>query len=209
MQKFFVPVLIVALFLALVWGAFFWDPAPDPPDSTGDVVLSKPPAGGDFTLQSYRGPVSLREMRGKVIALYFGYTKCPDICPTTLGYLSLALNELSPDERPQVQALFISVDPERDSLEGLRDYGEYFHTGILGITGTPEQVARVAEQYGAGYRKVEQDSAAAYSVDHSSDLYLIDTEGRLRESLPYGTTPARILELFRELIQQDAGAPLS
>ncbi|HEB95969.1 MAG TPA: SCO family protein [Sedimenticola thiotaurini] len=190
-------ILVVSLALALAWVMVSWHPG----ENDGGH-LSGPPKGGDFVLQSADGPVSLEQLRGKVVVLYFGYTWCPDICPTSLGLLSAALNELSTQELARFQALFISVDPERDSVERLREYAAYFHPAILGVTGTPEQLQRVARQYGAAYRIVRQDSAAGYLVDHSADLYVIDKQGRLRETLHHGTPPERILEVLKRYLAE-------
>jgi len=160
-----------------------------------------PNLGDDFTLQSAAGPVSLSDYRGKVVVLYFGYAFCPDVCPTSLGLLSLAFNKLSQDELNDVQAFFISVDPERDTVEKLEKYVGVFHPSIMGITGTPEEIAEVARIYGAIYMKVElPGSALGYSVDHSSRYYLIDREGVARELIPHGTSPEDIVVSLREVL---------
>ncbi|MCP3868576.1 MAG: SCO family protein [Gammaproteobacteria bacterium] len=203
MAKRLLPGLILALFLALIWAAFFWEPVLQDADDTApqEALSMAPPGGGGFELRSSLGPVTLELLRGKVVTLYFGYTKCPDICPTSMGYLGLALNELSPDELAQVQALFISVDPERDTLERLKSYGEYFHPGILGVTGSAEEIAVVAEKFGAGYRRVEQLTPSSYTIDHTSDIYVIDREGELVERLAYGLPPGKILDALRNVLR--------
>jgi len=208
MQRYLPHGLIVVLMLLLIWAVFFWDPSIKSPESEvvsredAEPAVAEAPTGGDFTLQSFSGPVSLNALRGKVVALFFGYTRCPDVCPMSLGYLGLAFNELSPDERVQVQGLFVSVDPERDTLDRLKDYGEYFHPRILGITGEPAEVSEIAGRYGAGYRKVEQELTAGYTIDHTADIYLIDRQGRLRQSISHGTPPGRILDGIRELLRE-------
>ncbi len=192
--------LIVVLAGLLVWVTVSWDPSAQH-RAIERAGISVAPKGGDFTLQSHLGPISLKELRGKVVVLYFGYTWCPDICPTSLGYLSSALNELSADELGRVQALFVSVDPERDTLDRLKTYGEYFHQNILGVTGTPQQLDQVAVRYGAAYRKVVQEkSEMGYVVDHSADLYLIDSQGVLRQSIAHGTPPEEIFKAIRGLL---------
>ncbi len=165
-------------------------------------IIAEVPRGGDFTLNSHRGEVALSALRGKVVVLYFGYTWCPDICPTSLGFLAGALNELSADELERLQVLFISVDPERDTLERLKAYGEYFHPSILGVTGSPEAVAKTAKLYGAAYSVAKQESAMGYAVDHSADLYMIDPLGHLAGKLPHGTPPSEMLAALRELLAQ-------
>ncbi len=175
-----------------------WDPVPDQAAPHQALDLAQPPTGGDFTLRSEEGPVSLADFRGKVVLVYFGYTWCPDICPLNLGYLRLALDSLTPEEREQVQVIFISVDPERDTPERLREYTAYFAPDFLGLTGTPEQVAQTAALYGAAYRRGEEGgSAMGYSVDHSAFTYLLDRSGALQQALEHATPPERIATAIR------------
>jgi len=190
-------ILILILGGLLAWLALLWEPAPDPELCETTPVLEAAPQGGDFTLQSAQGPVSLADFRGQVVLLYFGYTWCPDICPTNLGLTSLALESLTAEELARVQSLFVSVDPERDSPQRLAEYAEYFHPKILGLTGSLEQVTQVTRLFGAAFRKVEQPSAAEYVLDHSADTYLIDPTGRLAEILPHGASPEQIVIQIR------------
>ncbi len=163
--------------------------------------IEEAPPGGDFTLQSADGPVSLQDFRGKVVLLYFGYTKCPDVCPTSLSYLTQALNDLTEDELKEVQGIFISVDPKRDTPQALKEYVEYFHPNIVGITGSAEEVADVAALYGARYYEVElEGSAFGYSVNHSAVTYLITPDGTLRFIFPHGTPPKVIVEAIRYVL---------
>lgn len=160
------------------------------------------PAGGDFVLQSDNGPVALADYRGKIVIVYFGYAFCPDICPTSLGLLSLALRKLSDNELNQVQPIFISVDPERDTVERLKTYAGAFHPKIIGLTGNPVDIASVAQNYGAVYMKVEMpDSAMGYAVDHSSKYYLIDRSGVLSQEIMHGTDPEEIARIIKVALQ--------
>ena len=138
--------------------------------------------GGDFTLpSSLDRPVSLSEFRGQVVILFFGYTACPDICPTTMVRVQQALKELDPDVEAQVQPLFISVDPERDTPEQLQGYVTYFHPRFIGLTGSLDELKAVARQYGAFFAKdTRTETAAGYLVAHSGYVYLLDGEGELR-----------------------------
>jgi protein SCO1/2 len=157
--------------------------------------------GGDFTLQSLSGPISLSDFKGQVAALYIGYTNCPDVCPTSLAIISQALNDLSSEELEQVQPLFVSVDPERDTPERLAEYSQFFHPRIIGMTGTKKDVDLVVDRYGAFYRKVEmKDSALGYTVDHSSRIYLIDKQGELSNTLGHGTMPSEVVAEIRKLL---------
>lgn len=193
MSRLWLPITLVVLLAGVLgWLLEGWDPS-------GERVRSIP-SGGDFTLQSDLGPVSLRDFRGSVVTLYFGYTWCPDICPTSLAAQMQAIAGLAPSEAERVRPLFISVDPARDSVGHLRTYADYFHPRLLGLTGSPEDLARVAASYGAVYRIAQVQSAADYAVDHSADLYVIDAEGRLFATLPHGTTPTAIRDVLRDAL---------
>lgn len=187
--------IIVLLGLIFGWVTLFWQPASDQPHST--IPLAAAPTGGDFTLQSANGPVSLHDFHGKVVLVYFGYTFCPDICPTSLAFASQALSALNHEELAHTQMLFISVDPERDTPEKLKEYGAFFHPNILGLTGTPEVIATTAKLYGASYRKQDTGSAGGYVVDHSSSTYVVDPNGKLTATLPHGTTPSDVVSAIR------------
>lgn len=160
-----------------------------------------PGLGGDFTLQGLSGPISLSDFKGKVSILYIGYTHCPDVCPTALAIISQGLKELSREELEQVQPLFVSVDPERDTPERLAEYSQFFHPTIIGLTGTKKDVDLVVNRYGAFYRKAElKDSAMGYAVDHSSRIYLINKKGQLSKTLMHDTMPNEVLAELRQLL---------
>ncbi|MCW8880805.1 MAG: SCO family protein [Sedimenticola sp.] len=205
MKKVLLLGLITLFAGALIWMLLFWQPATQlqKSDAISTLAIAEAPKGGDFILNSYKGEVDLKSLRGQVVVIYFGYTWCPDICPTSLGFLSAALEELTPEEQDKIQVLFISVDPERDSLEHLKSYGEYFHRKILGVTGTHEQLKRVANLYGAAYRLVKSDSSADYVVDHSADLYVVNQQGQLQTVIRHGTQPKQILAVLRGLINNN------
>jgi protein SCO1/2 len=118
-----------------------------------------------------------------------------------------ALSGLSADELGQVEAIFVSVDPERDTVEKLKDYAAYFHPKIVGVTGTGDELAALARDYGASYRKQEVGSQGGYVVDHSSFTYLIDRRGGLAGSLPHGTAAPRVVEEIRRLLNETPAAP--
>jgi protein SCO1/2 len=200
-------VLTAAVGAALIWTAFFWQPQPPAGPPHAAQPLASAPVGGDFVLRSAGGPVALKDRRGKVVLLYFGYTFCPDICPTSLALVAQALSGLKAEELGRVEAIFISVDPERDTVGKLKDYAAYFHPKILGVTGTPEELASVARGYGASYRKQDIGSRGGYAVDHSSFTYLIDPKGKLAASLPHGTPAARVVEEIRRLLEAPSAPP--
>lgn len=167
------------------------------------LVSNQAPTGGNFTLQGSQGKVSLHDYTGKIVLLYFGYTTCPDICPTNLGNLSSAMNQLSEAERQQVQVLMITVDPERDTSEKLSVYLPYFHPSFKGLVGTAEQTADIAKRYGAIYQKAAiGEGALAYAVDHSAFTYLIDARGKLVTQLPHATTGDEFVTAIRSQLAQ-------
>ena len=192
--------LSTLLLTALVWLAFFWHPDQSP------VPLSRPvdntAQGGDFRLDSPDGPVALNDFRGKVVAIYFGYTFCPDVCPTSLVALAQAFTELTPAELDKTKGLFISVDPQRDTLEVLKIYVPYFHPSITGLRGSEAQIAEIATRYGVRYMKQKANSDGQYPVDQSSFTYLIGPDGKLAASLPHGTLPPEIVAKIRALLPQ-------
>ncbi len=156
------------------------------------------PGGGDFTLHDGDHAVSLSDYKGKVVLLFFGYTSCPDVCPTSLALMSAALKKLDDKERSQVKVLFISVDPDRDTPEKLREYTKYFHPEILGITGSKTEIDKVVKQYGAAYKKVDSDSAMGYLVDHSASIFVIDKNGKFVDMLPHGLPVESILKVIHD-----------
>ena len=190
------PALAGLIVLALLAGVLLIDPAQR--EKTPFASM-----GGDFTLESANGPVSLADYRGKYVIIYFGYTSCPDICPTSLGALSQAMKQLTPGELERIQGLFISVDPERDTLDKLQAYARYFHPSMIGITGSLETLNQVASQYGVYFHKVEiENSSMGYAVDHSSTIFLVDPEGKLKEMIQHSDSPGTILKQIRKVMQE-------
>lgn len=155
---------------------------------------------GNFTLHDGEHDIQLSDYKGKAVFIFFGYTSCPDVCPTSLAFMSGALKELTQEELEKVQVLFISVDPDRDTAEKLRSYTEYFHPQIRGISGTKQEIDKVVEQYNASYKMVESDSAMGYLVDHTASFYVVDTQGKLVNLLPHGLPVKQITGVIRDLI---------
>ena len=159
--------------------------------------------GGDFSLIGKDGWVSLADFRGKVVAIYFGYTKCPDVCPTNLSFISSAINELRPEEKKNFQSIFISVDPGRDSPDILSEYVKYFDDEMIGLSAAPDDLDPVVAQYGAYYEKVPySNSALMYGVDHTSETYIVGKDGALFAILPHATKSENILATIREAMKQ-------
>lgn len=167
-------------------------------NTTRNSATSPLPQGGDFTLQGVNGPVNLHDFRGKTVVLYFGYTACPDICPTSMATLKAALGQLDAAEVQQVQGLFVSVDPERDTLEHIQRYVSYFHPNLVGVSGEQAQLQEITRRYNVFYRKVDvPGSAMAYTIDHSAILYVIDKQGQVREQVQHAVPPAELTTAIR------------
>lgn len=143
----------------------------------------EPERGGDFTLLSNNGAVSLEQFRGKIVLLFFGFTSCPDICPIALSVISRVLNQLTAEERDQVNALFVSLDPGRDTPELLQKYSAYFHPNIIGVTDRLERINQVTGKYGIVFeKKAMSSSPIGYVISHSPDILVVNRKGQLLKS---------------------------
>ena len=173
------------------------------PQTQEETIIDVKGRGGEFSLIGKDGWVSLSDFRGKVTAIYFGYTKCPDVCPTNLSFLSSAISHLSPEEKKMFQSIFISVDPGRDSPEVLAEYVKYFDDEMIGLSAAPDDLDPVVVQYGAFYEKVPySNSALMYGVDHTSETYIAGKDGKLFAILPHATKSEKILATIRQAMQE-------
>jgi protein SCO1/2 len=151
--------------------------------------------GKDFTLTDHTGKKrALADFRGKVVVVFFGYTHCPDVCPTTLADLRVAREQLGED-RKRVQVLFVTVDPERDTRELLANYVPAFDPSFLGLYGDPAATARVAKEFKVFYQKVPGKTPENYTVDHTAGSYVFDPQGRLRLLVRPGNVPNLVADL--------------
>lgn len=156
--------------------------------------------GGPFTLQTKKGPFSLSDVEGKVSVVYFGFLSCTEACPASIGVVQAAYKQLNDDERNGVQFLFISVDPERDSLEDLYDFGDYYDNDLIALTGTREEIDQVTSDYGVFFELTDlEGSALGYTVDHSSRFYMIDKSGELFTTMSHSTTPSELAARIKQL----------
>ena len=184
------------------WG-FRERPVPPPALPGGEIpVTAALSIGGDFTLV---GPdskaVTLADYRGRFVLMFFGYRYCPDICPTELAKVGAALDGLGEAERARVAALFITIDPERDTPAALREYTALFHPAIHGLTGTAEQIALAAKRYRVFYEKrPEGRGPDDYLMDHSAFLYLLGPDGQPRLLFTPGATPEVITARLHALL---------
>lgn len=188
MKKTIILVLFPILLAAVAW--FF-------------VIPSVERNKYDFTLNSADGPVSLSDFRGKkAVAVYFGYTFCPDICPTTFSNLTGAMKLLPPEDAAQMQVIFISVDPKRDTLQNLKEYVQYFHPSYIGVTGTQAQIDEVVSRYdGTQYTFIEGGSdAMGYTVGHTSYVYFFDKQGNFSSRLNHSIDPTETMQHMQKAL---------
>jgi protein SCO1 len=143
----------------------------------------------------------LSEMRGKVVLLFFGYTSCPDVCPTTLAELDQALEKLGAQNAKQVQVLFVTVDPQRDTPEHVQEYVDHFNQDFIGLSGTESDLANVWNNYGVFRETVEGSSAAGYIVNHTARVTLIDQAGNMRVSFAFDTPVEDIVHDLKLFLQ--------
>lgn len=202
------PGLVAAAVIALLLLAVGWlamqrtSPAPVAEEAGRAEPLiagaySPPHEAPDFTLAGSNGSdVTLSSYRGKVVLLTFGFTNCAAVCPTTLATLAQARKKLGAGAEG-VQVLYVTVDPERDSVARMKDYLAAFDPGFVGATGTPERLASVRQMYGV--TATRQGTGADYAMAHTSSIFLIDRAGKLRALMPYGHDPADFVHDIRYL----------
>jgi len=153
----------------------------------------------DFSLTDQHGNAfHLRDLRGKVVLVFFGYTRCPDVCPIELQHMATALRNLA-DDAQHARGLFITLDPENDRPEILAQYLDYFGAGLVGLTGDRQQLDAVAGQFRVSYKK-NLLSQNRYTLDHTANLFVIGPDGRLDTVVPFGFPAAHIEMLLRKMI---------
>jgi len=162
------------------------------------------PVDTSFSLTDHHGkPRTHEDFRGKLLIVYFGYLFCPDVCPTDLQAIAEALDRLG-SNGDAVQPLFITIDPGRDTSEKLADYVPLFHARLIGLTGSPADVRRVAHGYKVFYAKASAAGVPDYVLDHSAFIYLVDADGRYVGFLPPGTSADRLVEAVRPHLVRSA-----
>jgi cytochrome oxidase Cu insertion factor (SCO1/SenC/PrrC family) len=169
-----------------------------------DVVMwNREPIGGSFTLVDHNGVRRTdADFRGKLMLVYFGFSSCPDICPTDLQAIGLALDQLG-NAGEEVQPVFITVDPERDTPQLLADYVPMFHPRLIGLSGDATSIREAASAYRVYYAKVPRTDGSNYTVDHSGFIYLMDRGGQYLGFFPPGTPPDRMTEVIRPLLGRE------
>jgi cytochrome oxidase Cu insertion factor (SCO1/SenC/PrrC family) len=187
--------LLVAASL-FVCGLAVAEEQPSAAQMMDDLMYGRGSVGGPFTLTDQTGKLrSDTDFRGKLMIVYFGYTYCPDVCPTDLMAITQALDALGP-AADGVQPIFITIDPERDTRL-LADYISAFHRSFVGLTGSPDEIRRVANAYKAFYVKVQDERSGDYSIDHAGVIYLMGRNGEYLGFMPPQTNPDRLAEILR------------
>jgi protein SCO1/2 len=182
------------LFIALVVGlAALWFANPRGPTSTGTALI-----GGPFALTDHTGKrVSEKDFAGKYMLIFYGYTFCPDICPSTLQVVSAALDKMAADAEP-ITPVFVTIDPERDTVAVMKDYVANFHPRMVGLTGTPDEIAAMAKQWRVYYGKPKgEEGKSDYLMDHATFLYLMGPDGKFVKVFEYTTDVAALAEGLR------------
>ena len=169
-----------------------------------DILMwNREPVGGPFAVTDQAGHARTdKEFRGSLMLVYFGFTYCPDVCPTDLQAIALALDKLGPDG-DQVQPIFITVDPERDTAAHLAEYVPLFHPRLIGLTGSDDAIRKVADAYKVYYTRVPLKDGD-YTVDHTAYIYLMDRDGNYLGFFPPGTSADRMVEIIRPRLAEPA-----
>lgn len=192
--------ILIPLGLLLGGGVTLWTRSA-PPERPAMVDPAEDATYGELYVDSDQGPLRLSDLRGQVVLVYFGYTACPDICPTTLATTAAAVEELPPEQATQVTAMFVSVDPKRDTPALLGDYARYFNPRFVAGTAEPAAISEMAADWGVAFAESRVgDGAMEYTVDHSTSSYLVDKQGQMVRVVPHGTPPAVLAGWMRELL---------
>lgn len=196
------PVIVLfTLLIAVVGGLVVLEANRD--EGEGLVPVQVPPVGGPFTLVDHTGKtVTDKDFRGSYLLIFFGYTFCPDVCPTNLSTVSDALDIIGEELAAKVTPIFVSVDTERDTPEVLADYIVNFHPRLVGLTGNREQILDVAKSYRVYFAKSGEtkDDAEAYLIDHSAITYLVGPDGKFVRHFPHGISPEIMAERLRQVL---------
>lgn len=198
------PVTLGTVLLGAIIGItiLVWPVLQKNSEETAALIISTDrPTGGEFNLQTSDGNIQLKDFSGKLTLIYFGYTFCPDICPTNLGNLSMAYQQLSQTEKEKLAILFISVDPERDTPERLNQYVSYFDMNAIGATADMQHITAISRNYGVVFAHHKENAEDdTYPVDHSAFTYIVDAQGNLQTQLPHATTPDGFIKAIRQYL---------
>jgi protein SCO1/2 len=170
------------------------------PTTLNGTQIDPPKVVSDFTLSADSGPLRLSDLHGRLVVVYFGYTYCPDICPATLSKINKALDRLGKDA-DRFEVVMVTVDPERDTAEKLGAYVRKFNPEFIGLSGTLDEIAAAAKEFGIYYEKKEVSTSAKYLVDHTASVLVLDAEGRISLIWPYEIETAQMASDLRVLLK--------
>jgi cytochrome oxidase Cu insertion factor (SCO1/SenC/PrrC family) len=157
--------------------------------------------GGDFQLTDQNNQTfNLQQLRGKVVMMFFGYTSCPEVCPTELSKMVSTLRELG-DDANKVQAVFVSIDPERDTVKKIHNYLQAFDSNLIGLTGSMKEVDKVASQYKVSYRAMKS-MGEDYHVQHNANIFVLNGAGELDTIIPYGFPYAHVTKVVSSILNK-------
>jgi protein SCO1/2 len=187
---------LIAVVIVAAAAAYFWTARQNPAGESAGALI-----GGPFELTSNSGErVTDKTYAGRYMLVYFGYTYCPDVCPIGLSVMTEAYASLPDALREQIVPIFVTVDPERDTVEVIDDYVGLFHPDLVGLTGTPEQIAAMGKTYRVYFSRADSAEAKDYLVDHSAFTYLMDQNGLYLTHFGHGTTAEEMAGKLSELL---------
>lgn len=200
-------VIMCLVFIGIVLTAFVYNTTKvktvsfDELQKRGSVMLPKPRAIADIQLQADNGSAFTEASlaQGAWTFLFFGFTNCPDICPTTMSLMGQAVNELTPEERADFRGVLVSIDPERDDLDALGTYARAFSPEFVGVTGTIANLATFATQVNAAFQKMPGQGDEPYSIDHTGNVVIVNPFGHYHGFIKMPHTRAKLVETFRAL----------
>lgn len=198
-----IVVFVAAVAVAGVAGEYLWQAVePLAASRRAETRSQRPSIGGSYHLTSHDGQeVTERTYLGKVQLVFFGFTSCPDVCPTALSTMASLMDRLGSDAG-KVQPIFITVDPERDTQERLAEYVDVFHPSIVGLTGTATEIAEATRGFGVFYKKVPGEADGEYTMDHSASTFVLDGQGKFHSTLDSHETEDVMLAKLKRVIAQ-------
>jgi protein SCO1/2 len=198
-SKFIFALSVLSIALVTAMGTLWFSLGPrNPVTSSGTALI-----GGPFELTDHNGQrVTERDFLGKYMLIFFGFTYCPDVCPSELQVMSAALDELG-SEADRVRPILITIDPERDTPDVMKQYVSNFHSSLIGLTGSPDDIRKVASAYRVYYaRQPGKENDPDYTMDHSTILYLMGPDGKFLQHFTYGTDAKALALKLRDAISQ-------
>lgn len=194
---------LIGLLLFLVWMVLYSGNEHTSVEGMHNISLEGTPEGGDFEVDTSDGKIKLSDFKGKVVLLYFGYASCPNVCPSSLSKISLALQNLSQRERSQVKTIFISLDPEHDTVDKIKEYVQYYHGSFIGATVDAAVLKKIAKRYGVHYHRVNSNNKKVNLIDHSAYFYVIDSKGDLVKTMPHDVDSKAIADTVKDNIPSE------